>query len=73
MTTKRKVRELNAHEWRQVFEARCLSKRGLPVSPEQQALVDLAYKSDPDRYGKLDPDVFDATVPFGSGARARRS
>jgi hypothetical protein len=29
-------------------------------------------REDPERYRKMDADVFDATVPFGSAARARR-
>ena len=56
-------------DWAAVFEARCLSKRGLPLSPEQRKLVEAAYKADPERYGSMEGDVFDATVPFGSNVR----
>ena len=75
MTTRRdrRIREpLTAAEWRRVFDLRCRSKRGERISAADQALVEAAFQEDPDRYGRMEDDVFDATVPFGSAARARR-
>lgn len=67
-----KKRKLTEEEWRQVFETRCRSKRGQRLSDEEQSLVGAAFVSDEKRYGEMDADVFDATVPFGSTARAKR-
>jgi hypothetical protein len=65
-------RKLTEAEWADVFKARCRSKRGERLSDEERALVDAAFESDEERYAAMEPDVFDATVPFGSMARARR-
>lgn len=65
--------KLSEADWVKVFEARCLSKRGLPLSVEQRALVDAAFVSDLKRYTELDDDVFNATVPFGSNVRRSKS
>jgi hypothetical protein len=67
-----KKRLLSEREWRQVFAARCRSKCGERLSDEERELVDAAFASDKKRYAEMELDVFDATVPFGSGARARR-
>lgn len=64
-----KRRQLSEADWAKVFEARCLSKRGLPLSEDQQTRIDAAYKSDPKRYAAMERDVFNATVPFGSTAK----
>lgn len=63
---------LTESDWAAVFRARCSSKQGQALSREQRALVDAAYAEDPERYAALEPDVFNATVPFGSAARWRR-
>lgn len=65
---------LTEAEWAIVFRARCKSKegRGDTITKEERKLVDRAYKEDPDRYGAMDADVFNATVPFGSNVRWRR-
>ncbi len=69
----RKARpKLTEAEWREVFQLRCRSKQGLDLSKEGRALVDAAYNEDPERYGALEPDVFDATVPFGSTTQWKR-
>lgn len=68
----RKRTNLTEDDWRKVFELRCRSKRGQRLSDEEQTLVDAAYRQDRKRYGALEPDIFDATVPFGSAARYRR-
>jgi len=65
-------RTLTKDDWHKVFGLRCRSKRGQRLSEDEQALVDAAYRQDVDRYAAMEPDVFDATVPFGSQARARR-
>ena len=43
------------------------------LTDEERAIVDAAFASDKKRYAEMELDVFDATVPFGSGARAKRS
>jgi hypothetical protein len=51
---------------------RCRSKSGSNLSPEELDLCQAALADDPDRYSAMNSDVFDATVPFGSNAKARR-
>lgn len=65
-------RVLTEADWRRLFEARCRAKRGQHVSDEDRALFDAAFKSDPKRYGAMDEDVFNATVPAGSGAKWKK-
>jgi hypothetical protein len=62
-------KSLTEGEWRKVFAARCKSKQGQELSKEERNLVDAAYKADGQRYGAMDIDVFNATVPFGSTVR----
>ena len=64
-------RKLSAPEWYEVFQLRCKSKSGGPLSKAEQALVEAAYQEDEARYADMATGVFNATVPFGS--RARRS
>lgn len=64
--------KLTEAEWIKVFLLRCRSKQGLELAKVDRALVDAAYSQDPERYAAMEPDVFDATVPFGSAARWRR-
>ena len=66
-----KRQRLTEGEWAMVFDARCKSKRGEPVSAAERLLVEMAYASDAKRYAAMELDVFNATVPFGSAARAR--
>ena len=68
MTRVRKAR-LTEEAWRRVFQLRCKSKQGQELGADDQALVNTAFVEDPQRYGAMDEDVFNATVPFGSGAR----
>lgn len=63
---------LTEREWVDVFKARCRSKRGERLTDEESVLVKRAFATDETRYGDMEADVFDATVPFGSTARARR-
>jgi hypothetical protein len=65
-------RKLTDAEWRVVFQLCCKSKSGGELSKAELALVDAAYKEDENRYGDMEIDVFNATVPFGSVARRRR-
>jgi hypothetical protein len=64
--------KLTDEQWREVFRLRCESKRGGRLNVSEQELVERAFKEDRGRYAAMEPDVFDATVPFGSTARARR-
>jgi len=61
--------KLTDREWETVFSLRCRSKRGERLAPEEQSLVDRAFKEDPSRYADLEPRVFNETVPFGSTVR----
>ena len=65
MTRRRKLSEA---EWRDVFRLRCKSKTGGPLTGAERALVEAAYQEDEARYGDMEIDVFNATVPFGSRA-----
>ena len=62
-------RTLTEAEWAKVFRARCKSKQGQTLTDEERTLVDAAFKSDQKRYGEMEPEVFNATVPAGSTAR----
>jgi hypothetical protein len=42
------------------------------LAVSESRLVERAYREDRDRYGKMEADVFDASVPLGSSARWRR-
>jgi hypothetical protein len=42
------------------------------VPPADLKLCERARREDLDRYGALEADVFDATVPFGSTTKAKR-
>ncbi len=63
---------LSDEKWAEVFRLRCKSKRGENLTAKEHRLVGRAFEEDSERYAKMSPDVFDATVPFGSVARARR-
>lgn len=67
-----KRKKLTEAEWNKVFHLRCRSKEGRELSKEDRALVDAAWRENPERYANMDADVFDATVPFGSSVRWRR-
>jgi hypothetical protein len=69
MTRRRKLSEA---EWRDVFKLRCKSKTWGTLTGAERALVDAAYREDETRYGDMEIDVFNATVPFGSGTRRKR-
>lgn len=69
---RRKRPPLTEAQWREVFAIRCRSKRGEPITKAELALCTRAMKEDEPRYSKMDADVFDATVPFGSNVRASR-
>jgi hypothetical protein len=62
-------RRLTEDDWKAVFVARCSSKQGRPISKKEMALVDAACKADEARYGEMERDVFNATVPYGSNVR----
>ena len=68
----KRKRKLTDESWHKVFEIRCRSKRGLPVTPAELGLCGRALNENPERYKAMGADVFDATVPFGSNAKAKR-
>ena len=68
----RRKRALTEAEWDLVFRARCKSKQGQPLTAEEQALVNVAYTTDVKRYGAMEREVFNATVPFGSSAEWKK-
>lgn len=67
----KKNTKLTEAEWSEVFRLRCRSKRGESLSPEERKLIERAWKTDRKRYGSMDADVFNATVPFGSSVRMK--
>lgn len=69
MSRRKKLTEM---QWSEVFQLRCKSRSGGRFSLDECMLIDAAYREDEKRYGAMDPDVFDTTVPFGSNVRARR-
>ena len=68
----RKKPAVTEAEWRRVFELRCRSKRGERLAHEDIALCTAAYKADGERYAAMNDRVFEATKPFGSGARLQQ-
>jgi hypothetical protein len=64
-----RTRTLTEKEWEMVLQIRCRSKEGRHPSKQERALTARAFDLDPDRYGKMDEAVFNATVPFGSNVR----
>jgi hypothetical protein len=62
----KKKRKLTDGEWSRVFTLRCKTKQGQTISQEEHDLVNAAFESDKERYGAMEPDVFNETVPFGS-------
>lgn len=65
-------KHLTDESWRKVFSIRCRSKQGHPVTPAELGLCGRAMREDPTRYKTMEADVFDATVPYGSNAKAKR-
>lgn len=57
---------LTEADWQRVFKFRCWSKSGGAVTDESAALCRRAFDADPERYRKMDKDVFGATKPFGA-------
>ncbi len=72
MTKPRLEGRMTKEQWAEVFHIRCRSKRGESVALAEHDLCTRAFKDDEERYRKMEADVFDATVPFGSQARWRR-
>lgn len=66
---KKMKNKLTEEQWSEVFRLRCRSKEGKELSEQDRALVNQAFNENKDRYAALEPDVFDATVPFGSSKR----
>lgn len=65
------MRELTENDWARVFKVRCQDRQGRPISDEERTLVEVAFESDEKRYRAMTPDVFNATVPFGSTVRMK--
>lgn len=57
---------LTGADWQWVFRLRCQSKSGGAVTAETMAFCRRAFDADPERYAKMDKDVFEATKPFGA-------
>lgn len=68
----RRRRKLTEAQWSTVFRLRCRTKSGNSISDDERRLIEAAWSEDPERYRQMNPDVFDATVPVGSNARAKR-
>ena len=64
--------KLTEGSWRKVFLIRCRSKQGQLISPSELGLCVRAMHEDSQRYKTMNSDVFDATIPFGSTAKAKR-
>jgi len=64
--------KLTERDWLAVFRIRCKSKHGQTLTVAEHELISLAFDEDRKRYAAMDADVFDATVPVGSTAKARR-
>lgn len=67
-----KPKPISEMEWERVFRIRCASKEGRGMSEDDRALITRAYEADPKRYASMNDDIFDATVPIGSNAKAPR-
>jgi hypothetical protein len=67
-----KPKKLTNANWRSVHSIRVRSKQGRPITSSEQGLCMRAMHEDPARYDNMSADVFDATVPFGSAAKAKR-
>ena len=63
--------QLTEQEWLRVFEVRCRAKQGQTLSEADMQLLNVALNDNRERYIKMDPEVFNATVPFGSTARMK--
>lgn len=73
MSKRTRMHQLTDDEWRRVFRVRCASKSGSrELTDEEKSLVQTAFDSDPERYSKMEIDVFNATVPFGSNVKRTR-
>lgn len=60
---------LTEREWVEVFRLRCKSKSGGELTKVERALTEAAYRENEKRYARMEIDVFNATVPFGSSVR----
>lgn len=65
----KRIEKLGGESWRKVFAIRCRSKRGEAITPAELRLCSRARREEPTRYEKMEVDVFNATVPFGSNVR----
>jgi hypothetical protein len=68
MARRKAKAKLTEREWEEVFRARCRSKEGRSSQADHE-LCTRAYEEDEARYGAMQGDVFDATVPAGSTVR----
>lgn len=59
-------KSLTEADWDKIFKIRCRSKRGELTTQEESAFCRRGFEEDPDRYGKMDKEVFEATKPFGA-------
>lgn len=57
---------MNSEEKLRLFDIKCRSKRGLPVTEEEHRFTRKMYELYPDEYGEDERKVFIATAPFGA-------
>ena len=60
---------LTEDQWAEVFRLRCRSKRGDRLFPDEQKLIEQAFRENRQRYVEMNEDVFNSTIPFGSSRR----
>lgn len=63
---------LTSQEWRTIYTIRVRAKQGQQLVRSETDLCKRAIREDLDRYRSIGADAFDATVPLGSTAKAKR-
>lgn len=66
MTELKLTKEMTQAERERLFDLRCRSKRGEYLSPEDVSFLESMWKQFPEQYSAMQPEVFEATKPFGS-------
>lgn len=62
----RKPKPFTEDDWVRVFRIRCESKRGGKITYAESMFCRRAWEQDPERYDRMDKEVFEATKPFGA-------
>jgi hypothetical protein len=58
--------KMTLEEKRRVFDIKCRSKRGLPVTKAESRFCEKMFQLHQDEYGDDEKEVFLATKPFGA-------